>query len=415
MRRRARPALPSRCCRDRAPRSGVAAALGFSAAALSFRGLSAAHDAARGASGSLPTLARRSATTIWYESPQRIRASLAIWPPWRPKPASSSCANIPSCTSSTCSGTPGAVVGATRGAGSRRDRLRDRPLSTREHAETAPRRRCRNRRAARAGPPRRRDRQDPRRARLRRAAASSTPAPRRASAPQRAARQPPVSDNHEPRLLRHHADLLHQRRIRTSATPIRRRGRRLGAHGSHDAGPAFFLTGTDEHGQKVANAAAAAGKTPQEWCDELVPRWQALFAAYHVAYDDFIRTTSRATRRKVQRVFERLRENGDIYLGKYEGWYCVNDETFWLGIETRRRPLSDLRARGAMDLGRRLVFPAFGVSRPADRALPRESANGCAAQRLQRDDGAARRGARRSLDLARPTSTGAFRFRAAAA
>ncbi len=46
--------------------------------------------------------------------------------------------------------------------------------------------------------------------------------------------------------------------------------------------PTFFLTGTDEHGQKVANAAAAAGKTPQEWCDELVPRWKALFAAYHV-------------------------------------------------------------------------------------------------------------------------------------
>ncbi len=94
--------------------------------------------------------------------------------------------------------------------------------------------------------------------------------------------------------------------------------------------PTFFLTGTDEHGQKVANAAAAAGKTPQEWCDELVPRWKALFAAYHVQYDDFIRTTQRRHVEKVQRVFERLRERGDVYRGKYEGWYCVNDETFWL-------------------------------------------------------------------------------------
>ncbi len=95
-------------------------------------------------------------------------------------------------------------------------------------------------------------------------------------------------------------------------------------------GPTFFLTGTDEHGQKVANAAAAAGKTPQEWCDELVPRWKALFALYEVSYDDFIRTTEARHVEKVQRVFELLRERGDVYLGKYEGWYCVYDETFWL-------------------------------------------------------------------------------------
>jgi methionyl-tRNA synthetase len=95
-------------------------------------------------------------------------------------------------------------------------------------------------------------------------------------------------------------------------------------------GPAFFLTGTDEHGQKVAAAAAAAGKSPQQWCDELVPRWQALFAAYHVSYDDFIRTTEPRHVTKVERVFERLRESGDVYRGKYEGWYCVSDETFWL-------------------------------------------------------------------------------------
>ncbi|MHB8141866.1 MAG: methionine--tRNA ligase [Vulcanimicrobiaceae bacterium] len=95
-------------------------------------------------------------------------------------------------------------------------------------------------------------------------------------------------------------------------------------------GPAFFLTGTDEHGQKVADAAAAAGVAPQEWCDLLVPRWQALFAAYHVAYDDFIRTTQPRHERVVAAVFERLRASGDIYLGTYEGWYCVQDETFWL-------------------------------------------------------------------------------------
>jgi methionyl-tRNA synthetase len=99
--------------------------------------------------------------------------------------------------------------------------------------------------------------------------------------------------------------------------------------------PTFFLTGTDEHGQKVANAAAAAGQTPQEWCDELVPRWKALFAAYHVQYDDFIRTTEPRHTEKVTRVFERLRESGDVYRGKYEGWYCVDDETFWLESKLR--------------------------------------------------------------------------------
>ena len=93
--------------------------------------------------------------------------------------------------------------------------------------------------------------------------------------------------------------------------------------------PAFFLTGSDEHGQKVANAAAAAGKTPQQWCDELVPRWKALLKKYHVEYDDFIRTTEPRHIEIVERVFERLRETGDVYRGKYEGWYCVDDETFW--------------------------------------------------------------------------------------
>jgi methionyl-tRNA synthetase len=102
------------------------------------------------------------------------------------------------------------------------------------------------------------------------------------------------------------------------------------ARAARNAGPAFFLTGTDEHGQKVAKAAEEHGTTPQQWCDDLVPRWQSLFTAYHVDYDDFIRTTQARHTSKVQRIFERLRESGDVYLGKYEGWYCVNDETFWL-------------------------------------------------------------------------------------
>ncbi|PZR59485.1 MAG: methionine--tRNA ligase [Candidatus Meridianibacter frigidus] len=102
------------------------------------------------------------------------------------------------------------------------------------------------------------------------------------------------------------------------------------ARAGRTRGDTFFLTGTDEHGQKVADAAAAAGVSPQEWCDRLVPKWQNLFGRFDVSYDDWIRTTQPRHTEKVQRVFERLRRSGDVYLGKYEGWYCANDETFWL-------------------------------------------------------------------------------------
>ena len=95
-------------------------------------------------------------------------------------------------------------------------------------------------------------------------------------------------------------------------------------------GPAFFLTGTDEHGQKVAAAAAAAGLSPQAFTDSLIPRWKELAATYEVAYDDFIRTSEPRHESAVVKVFEVLKESGDVYLGKYEGWYCTNDETFWL-------------------------------------------------------------------------------------
>ena len=95
-------------------------------------------------------------------------------------------------------------------------------------------------------------------------------------------------------------------------------------------GTAFFLTGTDEHGQKIAQKAAEAGLAPLAFTDSLVDKWKDLCAAYEVAYDDFIRTTEERHTSAAVRVFERLKESGDVYLGTYEGWYCTNDETFWL-------------------------------------------------------------------------------------
>ena len=94
-------------------------------------------------------------------------------------------------------------------------------------------------------------------------------------------------------------------------------------------GPARSLTGTDEHGQKVAAAAAAAGMTPQAYVDSLAPRWRALAPAFDARFDDFIRTTEPRHARTSLALFERMKANGDVYEGVYEGWYCTHDETFW--------------------------------------------------------------------------------------
>jgi methionyl-tRNA synthetase len=94
-------------------------------------------------------------------------------------------------------------------------------------------------------------------------------------------------------------------------------------------GPARSLTGTDEHGQKVAEAAAAAGMTPQAYVDSLAPNWRELAPAFDAKFDDFIRTTEPRHARATIALFERMRANGDVYEGVYEGWYCTNDETFW--------------------------------------------------------------------------------------
>ena len=101
------------------------------------------------------------------------------------------------------------------------------------------------------------------------------------------------------------------------------------ARTARTSGPAFMLTGTDEHGQKVAEAAAQHGMTPHAWVDSLAPKWEALPAAYHVANDDFIRTTDPRHISACIEVFKRLQASGDVYQGTYEGWYCTNDETFW--------------------------------------------------------------------------------------
>ena len=90
-----------------------------------------------------------------------------------------------------------------------------------------------------------------------------------------------------------------------------------------------FLTGTDEHGQKIETLANAKGVTPQQYVDEIVAGIKELWKTMEISYDDFIRTTEPRHVERVQKIFMKMYENGDIYKGEYEGLYCTPCESFW--------------------------------------------------------------------------------------
>jgi methionyl-tRNA synthetase len=102
---------------------------------------------------------------------------------------------------------------------------------------------------------------------------------------------------------------------------IARRQRMLGAD-------TFFLTGTDEHGQKIERAAQAAGKSPQQLTDEVSAQFKGLWDRMGITYDDYIRTTSERHKRGVQALWRKIRDNGYIYKGTYTGQYCVSCELY---------------------------------------------------------------------------------------
>ena len=107
---------------------------------------------------------------------------------------------------------------------------------------------------------------------------------------------------------------------------IARRQRLLGAD-------TFFLTGTDEHGQKIERAAQAAGKTPQQYADEISAEFRHLWKRMGISNDDFIRTTEERHKKRVQELFRRIRDNGYIHKGTYTGQYCVSDELYVDGAQ----------------------------------------------------------------------------------
>ena len=97
----------------------------------------------------------------------------------------------------------------------------------------------------------------------------------------------------------------------------------------------YFLTGTDEHGQKIERKAAEAGVTPQQYVDHIVENIKALWKLMDVEYDDFIRTPDERHIKSVQKIFKKLYDQGDIYKSEYEGWYCTPCESFWTELQLK--------------------------------------------------------------------------------
>ena len=109
----------------------------------------------------------------------------------------------------------------------------------------------------------------------------------------------------------------------TLACDVIARFKRLDGH------DVLFLTGTDEHGQKVQQSAEAAGETPQAFADRVSDTFRALLPVYNFSCDQFIRTTESRHTAAAQALWRKLLDSGDIYLGEYEGWYSVRDEAFY--------------------------------------------------------------------------------------
>ena len=97
----------------------------------------------------------------------------------------------------------------------------------------------------------------------------------------------------------------------------------------------FFLTGTDEHGLKIETAAKEAGITPQQYVDNITGKLKEIWELMDIRYDKFIRTTDDYHVKAVQKIFRRLYEQGDIYKGEYEGWYCTPCESFWTETQAK--------------------------------------------------------------------------------
>lgn len=131
---------------------------------------------------------------------------------------------------------------------------------------------------------------------------------------------------------------------------------------------AYFLTGSDEHGQKIERAAAAADMKPIEYVDRIIASFQKLWKKFDIDYDDFIRTTQPRHEEVVAEVFNKLKAKGDIYLGSYEGHYCVSCETFYTETQIKDAEGVCPDCGGPVDIVREESY-FFKLSNYADRLL----------------------------------------------
>jgi len=128
----------------------------------------------------------------------------------------------------------------------------------------------------------------------------------------------------------------------------------------------YFLTGTDEHGQKIMQAAKEAGKTPQEFVDSFIAAYKEVWNLYHIDYSQFIRTTDPYHIKGVQELIAKLMERGDIYKASYEGWYCTPCETYVTTQDKKAPPCSSC-GRGTVAISEESYF--FRLSAYADKLL----------------------------------------------
>nr|WP_295970533.1 methionine--tRNA ligase [uncultured Bacillus sp.] len=129
----------------------------------------------------------------------------------------------------------------------------------------------------------------------------------------------------------------------------------------------MYLTGTDEHGQKIQQKAEEKGITPQQYVDEIVAGIQDLWKKLDITYDDFIRTTEERHTKVVAKIFEQLLAQGDIYLGEYEGWYCTPCESYFTELQLNEEGNCPDCGRPVGRVKEESYF--FKVSKYADRLL----------------------------------------------
>ncbi|MEK5330512.1 methionine--tRNA ligase [Lysinibacillus sp. FSL W8-0992] len=127
-----------------------------------------------------------------------------------------------------------------------------------------------------------------------------------------------------------------------------------------------FLTGMDEHGQKIQEKAAEAGKHPQEYVNEIAEAAKKLWTLMDISYDDFIQTTEERHKKTVEKIFQKFLDNGDIYKGEYEGWYCTPCESFFTETQLEDGKCPDC-GRAVHKVKEESYF--FNMKKYADRLL----------------------------------------------